>query len=257
MNIKKYFTLMVGLMLLFSGAMIRGDDKAEAETAKKKANTSIAFGLDLSQGNTEALGLNVDFNIDWMFLEKTELQCSASVSYLEVDGEKKADRMFLQILMDHLLAKRITFFLLAKPYRNLLQDVEFRLETGGGFKYDFIDNFADGKDILHTDLSLSAAIIYEQTEYTNQVVQKIIRLSIRPKIKQELSKNLQVQIMLFYQPSFEDFRNYRLLLDSGVQFSISKAVSYVLKFLGEYNSLVPENVKKQDYRLINQLSLSF
>jgi hypothetical protein len=237
------------------GGVILADKKKDEEKPPKKIKASVAFGLDLSQGNTVAFGMNASLNINWKFEKKTEINFSSSFNYLETDGEKKADKMYCQLLFDHFVLKKTTFFLLAKPSRNQAQEIDFRLETGGGFKYDIIDNYSTAKDILNTDLSFSAALIYEFTNRFDQENEKIGRLSLRPKFKQQLSENLEFKIMFFYQPNFADFTDYRLLLDSEIRFKISKSVFYLFKFIGEYNNVVPADVKKQDLRFLNQLSI--
>lgn len=239
---------------VFTGAILAADKKEE-QKPQKKVKANVAFGLDLSQGNTVAFGMNAGVNIDLKFEEKTEINFSSSVNYLETDNEKKADKMYCQLLFDHFLFKKTTFFLLAKPSRNQAQEIDFRLETGGGFKYDIIDNYSTKKEILNTDLSISAALIYEFTNRFDQEKEKIGRFSIRPKFKQQLSENLEFRIMFFYQPNFSDFTDYRLLLQSEIRFKISKSIFYLFKFMGEYNNVVPEDIKKQDLRFVNQLSV--
>jgi len=63
-------------------------------------------------------------------------------------------------------------------------------------------------------------------------------------------------MMIFYQPNFSDLKDYRLMLDSEIQFKISKSIFYLFKFIGEYNNIIPEGVKKQDFRFLNQLSIN-
>lgn len=242
---------------MFSGAIQADEKKAEEKSQKKqkKIKAGVVFGLDLSQGNTVAFGLNASLNVNWAFEEKTEIDFSSSVNYLETDGEKKADKMNCQLLFDHFLMKKVTFFLMTKPSRNQAQEIDFRLETGGGFKYDFIDNYATKKEILNTDISLSAALVYEFTNRINQEKEKIGRISIRPKFKQQLSENLEFNVIFFYQPNFADFKDYRLILESEIRFKISKSIFYLFKFIGEYNNVVPEDVEKLDLQFLNQLAI--
>ena len=248
-------TLILFLIFFVFTGSIFGEEKKVEKKSPKKIKANVTFGLDLSQGNTVAFGMNAALNINWKFEKTTEINFSSSFNYLETDEEKKADKMYCQLLFDHFILKKTTFFLMAKPSRNQAQEIDFRLETGGGFKYDVIDNYSTKKDILNTDLSFSAALIYEFTNRFDQEKEKIGRLSLRPKFKQQLSENLEFKIMFFYQPNFIDFKDYRLILDSEIRFKISKSVFYLFKFVGEYNNIVPDDVKKQDLRFLNQLSI--
>ena len=259
----QFFLLILGILFLLLIPMgitgtppQPGNGEDVHPESSPKTRVAVAFGLDLSQGNTEAFGLSANLDFSWMSKE-TEVVLSSSVNYLETDGEKKADKMAFQALLDHRLGDQFVFFILGKPSRNLVQEIDFRLETGLGFKYDIIDNYKNGlKDFLHTDLSVSLALIYE---FTNRLLgerEKLCRASLRPKFKQELSKSLGLELEFFYQPDIKDFSNFRLLLESRVQFRVSKTISFLLRFIGEYNSVVPEDVKKQDYQLINQLVIN-
>ena len=251
-------TFVLSLGFLVSGQFLfSGDDSENKNDPVIKTKMAVAFGLDLSQGNTEAFGLTANLDFSWKS-KMTEIVLSSVINYLETDGEKKADRMAFQALLDHRIGREFIFFVLGKPSRNLVQEIDFRLEAGMGFKFDLIDNYGnDKKDLLNSDLSVSMAIIYEFTNRLHDEREKLCRISFRPRFKQELSKNLEMEMMFFYQPDIRDFTNYRLLLDSKLQFNVSKNVSFLLKFIGEYNSVVPEGVEKQDYQLINQLKVSF
>jgi putative salt-induced outer membrane protein YdiY len=245
-----FMSLCVFSLALFPETEVKDEEKSAVSTTG-----SVSFGLDLSQGNTEAFGLNVALNFSWKSA-KTEIVLSSNINYLETDDEKKTDKMAFQAMLDHRMGKKFTLFILGKPSRNLVQEIDFRLETGIGFKYDIIDNFAEkDKDFLNTDLSLSAALVYEFTNRFDSEREKLCRLSFRPRFKQELSDRLNFEIMLFVQPDIGNFSDYRLLLNSKFEFKVSKVISFLLQFNGEYNSIVPETVKKQDYQLINSLTI--
>lgn len=256
-------TAAVGMMLILllgvpgSGFSVFGQESPGNREATKTKLT-LAFGLDLSRGNTDALGINADLNFR-RISPRTEIILSAAVAYLETGGEKNAEKMVIEARVDHRLAGKLVVFVIGKPSRNLLQEIDFRLESGAGIKYDIIDNTANQQeDFLNTDLSVSLALVYEYTDRVDDDDhEKLFRFSLRPRLKQELGRNLQLEIMFFYQPQYGDFGNYRLHLESRLEFKVSKAIALRLKFIGEYNSVVPEGVEKQDYQLINQLLIGF
>jgi hypothetical protein len=244
------------LLSFLSPGLFPETGKEEKEEPGVTTKGSVTFGLNLSQGNTEAFGLNAGLNFSWISA-KTEIILNSTINYLETDGEKKADKMAFQALLDQRLGKKVTLFMLGKPSRNIVQEIDFRLETGIGFKYDIIDNFSNTrKDFLNTDLSISAALVYEFTNRLSGDREKLCRLSLRPKLKQELSESLRFEVYLFVQPDIRNFDDYRLILGSKMVFKVSRVVSFLLQFNGEYNSVVPEGVEKQDYQLINSLSIN-
>ncbi|MBN2136161.1 MAG: DUF481 domain-containing protein [Acidobacteria bacterium] len=237
-------------------------DEKKAEVKKdgnaEKIKFEISFGIDLSGGNTEALGVNADVYFNWKTEENTNVVLSSKMRYLESNGEQIADKIDLQLLFDYMLGSKVTMFVYGKPSRDLNQQIDLRVETAGGLKYDIVDNYRSDPAILNTDLSISAAMVYEITNREEaEEAEKLMRLSLRPKFKKELGENLELELEFFWQPSISDFDDYRMLLNTKLAFKVSKSISFLLSFESEYNSIVPAGVEKQDYRLLNQIKINF
>jgi len=117
---------------MFTGAILAGEKKDE-EKPQKKIKANVVFGLDLSQGNTIAFGVNAGLNINWEFEQKTEINFSSSINYLETDGEKKADKMNFQVLLDHFLMKKTTFFFTGQTLKKSGPGNRFQVRNRGRF----------------------------------------------------------------------------------------------------------------------------
>lgn len=125
-----------------------------------------------------------------------------------------------------------------------------------GAKYRIIRK----KDIY--DYSISAAYVFDDVNYTpqeeeNQLDKTNHRLSIRPKIKQKIAKNLWINHVTFYQPSFINFNDYIINSTTTLKVKINK--SFALETIFEYgyiSKLPSEEYKNQDINLTFGINIS-
>lgn len=106
------------------------------------------------------------------------------------------------------------------------------------------------------DYSISAAFVYDRTDFTDETVlpKNNYRISIRPKFTQKLADNLSLYHCTYYQPSVLDFDDYIVNSVTKLQTKITKMLFLDLSFTYEYRSRVPaENYKKHDF--LSEISL--
>ena len=100
------------------------------------------------------------------------------------------------------------------------------------------------------DYSISAAFVYDRTDFTDETVlpKNNYRISIRPKFTQKLADNLSLYHCTYYQPSVLDFDDFIVNSVTKLQTKITKMLFLDLSFTYEYRSRVPaENYKKHDF----------
>ena len=106
------------------------------------------------------------------------------------------------------------------------------------------------------DYSISAAFVYDRTDFTDETVlpKNNYRISIRPKFTQKLADNLSLYHCTYYQPSVLDFDDFIVNSVTKLQTKITKMLFLDLSFTYEYRSSVPaENYKKHDF--LSEISL--
>ncbi len=59
--------------------------------------------------------------------------------------------------------------------------------------------------------------------------------------------------ILYYQPSFSDFSDYRISSEAGLNFNITKHLGYKVSFAFDYDNQPPENVQNTFWYLTNKL----
>ena len=110
------------------------------------------------------------------------------------------------------------------------------------------------------DYSISAAFVYDWTDFTDETVlpNNNYRISIRPKIKQRLTENLMLLNLTFFQPSVLDFNDIIINNSTKLQTKLTKMIFLDLSFTYEYRSRVPsEKYKKHDFMTEISLRLKF
>jgi len=140
----------------------------------------------------------------------------------------------------------------------------FEVQTNKFKGYDFKMSSAAGvKFLLYRkpsvcDYSISAAFVYDRTNYTDETHLPVnnYRISFRPKFVQIISENLTLEHRTFFQPSLRTFEDY--IVNSQFKFmnKISKRFLIDLTFTYEYRSHVPaDTYKKHDFR--TEVSVKF
>ena len=63
--------------------------------------------------------------------------------------------------------------------------------------------------------------------------------------------------VVYFQPSLDDFEDYRGLADSNLSFSVSDRFSFMLSLNLRYDSKPPEGIKKADLEIKNGMSVNY
>ena len=108
------------------------------------------------------------------------------------------------------------------------------------------------------DYSISAALVYNWTNYTNETQLPInnYRFSIRPKITQKLAESLTLYHCTLIQPSLLNINDLLINSITKLQTQLSKRLFLDISFTYDYRSLVPdESYKKND--ILTEVSIRF
>lgn len=73
----------------------------------------------------------------------------------------------------------------------------------------------------------------------------------------ELNEAWQASLIVYYQPAFQTFEDYRVRLDLGLESSITKTLSLTVKYSLNYDSEPPSTVLKTDTSYLAGIALRF
>lgn len=152
--------------------------------------------------------------------------------------------------LDYLQYGKYSPFLACEMLTNKYKGYNLKMSGLVGFKYRIYVKPS------FCDYSISAAFVYDWTDFTDSTVlpNNNYRISIRPKIKQRLTESLTLLNLTFYQPSVLDFQDYIINNTTKLQTKITKKLYLDLAFIYEYRSRVPaDHYKKHD--IFSEISL--
>lgn len=146
-------------------------------------------------------------------------------------------------------------FIAAEVLSNKYKGYDLKTSALGGVKLRIYTK----KDTC--DYSLSAAFSYDNVDYTPEeslLDKKMVRLSVRPKIKQKLGEFCYLTHYTFYQPAINNFSDY--IINSTTKFTtrITKKLSLDISFNYDYRSKLPaEDYEHYDLTTDVSLKISF
>lgn len=221
---------------------------------KKSWKINLNAGLNYSKGNINKRDYSSSLEIfhkDTLF----EYTTNARFIYSFVDTLLKNKEFSLNQTFDWKPYHRLSPFLALTLYSNQFKGYKIK---GGGFfgaKYTFLKRES-------TNLSLSAAFLYEHETYSTSIIGEtkpdmdICRFSVRVKLIQKIGNFTSFSLIGFYKPQFNSFDNYLIDTKAKLIFNINKKFAVDLQYEWNYNSKPPfDRISKSDQLFITSLTL--
>jgi len=174
-------------------------------------------------------------------------------------GEKSSQR-FINKGMGHLrynyiLGERSSGELFFQSEYNEFTLLKNRSLAGTGIRYDLVES-EKGAAVLGT------GIMGEKEELDREInLQDNSGIKLRSSsylsFRMVLGKTTEWGNVIYFQPSMDDFKDYRGLADSNLRFSVSDRFSFVFTLNLRYDSKPPEGIKKADLEIKNGMSVNF
>ncbi len=247
---KSRFLITLSLILIFNSAY------AQQKKGKWKGNFSL--GGFYYYGNVDKFDIRSQGSVlhkDSLF----EFSSSYKTNYGRTEGIEKNREIKGTLKCDWKPYSMLSPFLAISAYNNIYKGYDLRLSGLLGAKYSFLTkpNYA---------YSVSVAAIYSIENYTPPADttkpdlpnKEKFRLSIRPKIKHKLGKNVYFQHITFYRPNIFEFSDYIIESKTTIKNKLTKILFLDLSFEYEYVNKPPSaEIKKSDYVFIVSLQVKF
>lgn len=147
------------------------------------------------------------------------------------------------VKMDLFQYGKFSPFLACEMLTNKFKGYDFKVSGLLGLKFRLFTK----PDVY--DYSISAAVVYDWTDFTDEthLPHNNYRISIRPKFRQKIANNLTLHHQTFFQPSVLKFSDFIFNSKTRLETELTKKLSLNLSFTYEYRSEVPsENYKHSD-----------
>ncbi|MCA9406554.1 MAG: DUF481 domain-containing protein [Candidatus Omnitrophica bacterium] len=236
------------------------DQQAATKDSKKNAvnheldlwESRISIGYSQAGGNTESNQANAELEIK----RTTDLdQFTGKVStYISRKDNKTDGKKFYGLLRnDRKTAKdgRAYYFYKMEADQDRYANINYRMTPGIGLGYWFAknDNFK---------LQGEAAVGAQYTNYRDDTENNTDAIAApRAYLESKLFGDLKLTNDVTYYSSFEDTDAYRLHSETALVNPMSEHVAWKVSFVDDYNNAPSSGKKKNDYRLVSGLDVSF
>jgi hypothetical protein len=246
------------LILLFSAL----DANAQVNTEKyrdESSNTGVSADIELSgefkTGNTDELVIEMYGQVSWQ-MQKTEILVIFDNEYEWIDGLREINEQLIHLRTIYSLGGGWSTEIFTQV--NLDQKIKIlnRELVGSGLRYSYDlnkrskVNFGSGYMFEHENYDLPSNAIHpdqvQVSRWTNYI-------SVFHKIRPDIS----YAGVVYAQPMFTDFGDYRLLHESTLKTAVSDWLELVLSFKYRFDSKPADEVKQTDTETNMGIAISF
>jgi len=243
-----------------SGFAQNPDSRVSMESkraAKTKIATNISLGGNSWTGNTNKGTLIGSLNLAAVDSVK-EFSFDARYAYGENNNKVNQREFLMGLQYDYHPLSVFSPFMRIELYNNEFRNIKSRYSGLAGAKYRFFLYKKEG--VTTSDFSISGAFSYVFEKYTPDAQssnQQKVRLSLRPKIKQKIAKNIYFQSELYFMPKISCWEDYIIYLRSNVNFLVNSNVFIKCSYEHEYESKpITSDIRKTDTILAISLGIS-
>lgn len=233
-------------MRLLTGALIAM--MAVANVQAEGWDRTLSAGANLTSGNSDTmlLGTSVEAARNG---EKHEQRYSITANY----GENKLDGDNLKTVGNakgqaEYKYKIDNSYVYANNsvFHDSVAEIDYQLILGGGGGYYLLHS-----ETAKLGVELGLAYIHEELANNSKSDDVAIRLAARH--DQTLSETAKLWVATEYLPQIDDFKNYLLNSEAGIEAVLNTSLSLRVALLHRYDSDVPEGRDKSDVSLISSL----
>jgi len=252
-------TLFTLLLLIGQGA----EGQINTEKYRKYYSDDVGFIFNLKTtftvkaGNTEYTAYTGTGRVDYNG-KKFDAFLVGNFEFKNTADTKVENQGFLHLRGITHIADRATWEVFLQRQYDEFIDLNSRNLAGTGLKYRVIEHIA-GEDSSKTlDVNVSLGLMYETEEYDvdeGTVSKYLWRSTNFLSVDWLIKEKLNLTGVIYYQPAFKNFSNYRISSELGFEFAIARSLYFIVDFTGRYNSIPVTDVKKYDFSIENGIRI--
>ncbi|HAV65211.1 MAG TPA: hypothetical protein DCY13_22920 [Verrucomicrobiales bacterium] len=244
------------VLALFTGSLCgaTGPSQASAqdspltEPPPPKWETSAAVGLTLTSGNSETLTATANLLTQKKW-DQHELSFGAAGSYGENDGVKNAESLRGFGQYNYLFSERAYGYFRADALRDTIAAVDYRLTLSPGAGYYFIKN-----DRTSLSGEVGPGVVFEK-QGGQETTYLTLRLAER--FEHRLSDRARIWQSLEWLPQVDDFENWILNFEIGVETQLTEKMSLRAFAQNTYDNQPAPGRKENDLRVVTAIAYKF
>lgn len=248
---KSVLTIGTALLSLASFSPCSAADSTNApptEPPKPKWERSAAAGLTLTRGNSDTILLTASI-LALRKAEKNELSLGADGTYGEFEDTKNNETLHGFAQYNRLFTDRWYGYARLDALHDDIADVDYRLTLGPGAGYYFIKN-----DRTRLSAEVGPSFIHEKVGGDED---SYMALRVGEKFEHKLSDRARIWQSLEWLPQVDDFNNYILIAEVGIEADITKKLSLRTFVQDTYDNDPAPDREKNDLKLVSGIAYKF
>lgn len=247
------FNFATATTVLLAGGLSASAQAPAAATAalpEKKSDweTSAAVGFTLTSGNSDTLLLTGNM-LGVRKWDRNELNLGADGAYGETEDVKNAESLHGFAQYNRLFTERFFGYLRLDALHDAIADVEYRVGFSPGVGYYFIKN-----DKTNLRGEVGPGFIYEK-QGDDETGYFTLRLAER--FEHKFNERVKLWQSLEVIPQVDDFDNYLVNAEIGVDASLTAQLSLVTYLQDTYDHDPAPDREKNDLKLVTAIKYKF
>ncbi|HLP77559.1 MAG TPA: DUF481 domain-containing protein [Candidatus Paceibacterota bacterium] len=247
-------TTTIAALLIGAGQSFAADAAADKPQTWE---TSASAGLTVTRGNNDSMSANLGFRTETKW-DKNEFKAGADGIYGKSkpnggDETVSAETLSAFGQYNRLFTEQFYGLGRVEGLHDNVNGVKYRLTVSPGAGYYFIKdakttlNAEVGPGFIHEKLKKNPG--YEENDY--------ITIRLAENFKHSLNDSVRVWQKAEFLPQVDDFENYILNFEVGMEADLSKKLSFQTKILDTYDNVPAPGLKRNDLKWINAISYKF
>jgi len=223
-------------------------DAAAPVEKKPKWESSASLGFTLTSGNTDSVLLTAQALTQKKW-DQNELRFGADGAYGETEDVKSADSVRGYGQYNRLFSERWFGYIRGEALHDAISDIDYRFMVSPGIGYYFIKT-------ERTFLSAEAGpgFVYEKQggDSTGYVT-----LRVAERFEHKFNDRVKIWQSLEFLPQVDDFNNYLLNAEIGVESKMTDHLSLKVYAVDNYDNEPAPGRKENDIKLVSAVGYTF
>jgi hypothetical protein len=201
-----------------------------------------------SGGNTERLIFAVTSGLQWRG-ERNRWLLRGGWGYEESNGLRTAENVIVHLRHNYDLTSSLATIAFVQVQESPFQDIASRWLLGVGLRDEIVNTDS-------TKVIVGATPMFEVQRLEGQERTEDMRLSTFLLLSRYVARRVRLDATGFYQPLFDDFRNYRTVGTLTMVIGVTGSLDFKMGGSVETNSRPAPGVERTDWSTFTSLALS-
>ena len=230
-------------------------DSLHFSDTEGRFTSDIDLTVSGASGNTDSFNMALNSQFSWISRKSINLAIFGH-EYGETSDLRNINKTFMHYRNINNIEHDLDWEVFTQLEKNEFTRLSYRGLVGVGLRYSVFKS-----DTHHAYFGAGGFYSAEKTEFTQGLTdygkEELVRANLYYFSKYKISDNLSFSNALYYQPDVSYFNDFRALLDSKLDFTIHKNMSFRLTLEVEHDSEPSQTVERTDIQYMTGIKYHF